>query len=759
MNREADDSQQFETSLPVGSSRNRGQSQEERQRVVQQSHSLADSEPPDLSGFLSLRWKILSIAMISSFALMLYLAAMVNETKTSASMVEEIFSQHYPAGVLVQSTEHSLALIHRELEDAVITGDEDALQQTIPMAAQVRKSLRKAASISPIERVAIHQSLEAFELYYLEASELAKQMLSAPAWTQEHARQGERSNKNYRRVRDLIHTLKQNRNDTLVNAVQSASERAEWVLLIGTWASLCTAAVVLLLALVIAKSILKRLHRMVDTLRQIAQAHEGMSARIELDGQDEMTELAYWFNAFIGKLERVSRESTEEITRIAYTDTLSGLPNRRHLIDAVETAIKKNPEQALAVMFLDLDNFKPINDQLGHEAGDELIRQAANRLNTVVQYTNGTSDDVNETNAMVGRLGGDEFMVLLPRADDRQYLEALAHELRETLLQSFNLHGSVASIGVSTGIALYPQDAQNKQRLIDCADMAMYEAKNAGKNTYRFFHTAMAESLAHDNRLEQALKSSLQNNELALHFQAKFDLEQQRYLGAEALLRWKNPEFGTLSPLQFVDLAEKCQVMHAIDDWVLEESCRHLADWIERGLSPGRIAINMSAKQIQRTDLLQSLLPTINRYRIPGDYLTFEITETSVMDHLDVAIKNVLEMREHNMHVCMDDFGAGHSSLSLLANCSLDAVKIDQSLVGCMVDSSRHQRIVCAIINLANTLNIDCIAEGIENEQQLNLLKQFNCKKGQGYLLAVPCDAGVLEFYMHNNLADRTFGT
>ena len=699
---------------------------------------------------LSLRWKILSIAVISAVTLMLYLMYATNEARSNAALMKDIFENKYPIQALMQSSQHNLELVNRELNDAVITGDKDLVFSAEPMAEEFRSNMEAAIWLDPVNGDKIRRIQHDFEVYYVNSTTLATQLLSADAYQDKLSSRTEQNQASYEKVVQSMQAFQKERFQAFAQSIDDTTTKANKAVIYGLWISLTAVAMVLLLASVIARSILSRIHLMVATLKRIAHEDDGMSVRIDLDGGDEMTELAHWFNTFIGKLERVTSESTAEIKRIAYTDTLSGLPNRRMLIESIEAAIEKPQNEQVAVLFLDLDNFKPINDQLGHEAGDELIRQAAKRLRLVIDDINASDIRYQQANsgALAGRLGGDEFMLLLPHISDQQSIEDMAVRIRDELLVPFNLNGSIAHIGVSIGISRYPLDANNKDSLIDYADIAMYEAKAAGKNTYRFFNGAIAESAAQASRIEKALKGSIENNELSLLYQPKINLISGSYNGSEALLRWHNEELGAVSPIDFISLAEKSKVIHAIDEWVLAEVCKTISDWLERGINPGRIAINMSAKQIQQPDLMDTILPIIDRYDTPCEHLEFEITESSALDHMEVVVANVQKIRERNIHVTMDDFGAGHSSLQLLVNCKLDSVKIDQTLTKNINQHERYQSIVRSIINLADTLDIQSVAEGIETYEQLNLLSRFNCQNGQGYYFSKPVSSVKIENYM-----------
>lgn len=706
----------------------------------------------------SLRWKILSIAIINAIALMLYFAVTVHEVRFNASLIEDLFENKYPTQLLMQSSESALLAVNRELEDAIITGDKGLIFSAEPMAVEFRQNMVDAAAINKEHEYQILKILTEFEIYYAASSALAKDMLNANAYQDKLSERGTQNRLLYKKALRSVQKFQQERMSAFSQSVYDTDKRATETLFFGLWSSLTTALVVLILAFAIVRSILSRIQQMVSSLKTIAQGNDSSQVRLNITGNDEMTELAHWFNTFVEKFERVTTESTAEIKRIAYTDLLSGLPNRRMLIETIEASIETHKEREITVLFLDLDNFKPINDQLGHEAGDELIRQAAARLQLIVDSVNaGNSSRYPEgaTQALAGRLGGDEFMLIISQPYSKEMISELAERTRSSLLEPFDLNGFEAEIGVSIGISCYPQDAQDKSRLIDCADMAMYTAKDIGKNTCVFYDCSIAESIEHTLEIEAALKSCVLNNELSLVYQPKFELITGDYRGSEALLRWHNDDLGDLKPVEFIHLAEKSDVINAIGEWVLSDVCQKISDWLEQGINPGRIAINMSAKQIQDPDLLNIITPIIENFHTPCEHLEFEITETSTLHHMDIVTTNIQKIRAKNIHVSIDDFGTGQSSLQLLVNCKLDSVKIHQSLIRDMHKTERSLSIIRAILNLTETLDIQCLAGGIETYEQLHILQQLNCKSGQGYYFSKPVNSRCIKSHMTASLQNQ----
>ncbi len=696
-------------------------------------------------GIDSLKWQILSIAIISVVGFFTYFLIMSKELHNHAVMLKEIRDVSYPIQERMLSAHSNLELIHRELSHSADNESDVFIGDVIILADEFITELDNINRLESTYESIVRRVKVDFEQYYNASIALAQYIHS----------EGEIDTKAVKRRADHIDTLHEavglslrslikTQNVAFTNNISSASKRADDSVIKGYYAGFVAMFMVFMVALLTSKSILIRINEIVSSLKRIAQENGDMSVRIKLNGRDEMTELAHWFNTFIEKLETMTKESTSEITRIAYTDNLSKLPNRRKIMDCLDGEISyaRHHQSEFAVFFLDLDNFKPINDQLGHEAGDELIRQVAKRLSHVVC---GSSDIcpvldslAQQGRPIVGRLGGDEFMAIMPGVSTNHDAQQWAEKIRSDLLKVYDINGTHCQVGVSIGISLYPRDAEERAEIIDRADLAMYDAKNNGKNTYRFYDSKVAEAVNFYGRLDQALSRAIENKEFILKYQPKFDFKTGEYAGAEALIRWDSPELGFVSPDVFITHAEKSYLIYKIDEWVLNEVCQQIAQWVDLGLDPGRIAVNMSAKQTRRTDLLDLINKTVERHHVNKQHLELEITETSALDHIDIVSQNIHKLRSELIHVAMDDFGAGHSSLQLLINCQIDTLKIDKSLINQLQSEHRSESIVKSIISLAETLSIATVAEGIETEKQYQSLKAIGCHYAQGYLLSEP---------------------
>ncbi len=542
----------------------------------------------------------------------------------------------------------------------------------------------------------------------------------------------------------------------LSQSISKANEFYRTSVLIGYLAGTTAVTIIFSLVWYTASSIVNRINVMVSSLRDIAVGASDLSVRIKLSGKDEMTELAHWFNTFIARLESVVNRSTEEIRKIAYTDNLSGLPNRRMLIECLNAEKKRcaeNPGRQVAGMFLDLDNFKPINDQLGHDAGDELIRQVAERLCAIVGCRESRDDMdfqamLDGKKAMVARIGGDEFFMMVPGEIDYAGLEAMAQRIIKTILDPYTISGEQCRIGVSIGISTLEHGSDHSANLMDQADLAMYEAKNSGKNTHRFYSQEISDEAKRKVRLESALRSSIDKDELKLLYQPKFDLNTGKYIGAEALLRWHGDEFGFMTPDQFIPCAEKSGFIVSIDQWVLSQSCRKINQWRSKGIDPGRLAINLSPHLVRGPTCISLIDEVMQRYYIHPDQLEFEVTELSANGFMEEVGENLRRLRDKQLRVAMDDFGVGQSSMRMLIGCEIDALKLDRSLVDKLETDKRTQVVVKSLLSMARSLNVTTVAEGVERKSQVNLLKALGCDTAQGYYFAKPMSDDELEAFM-----------
>ncbi|MEZ0232916.1 MAG: EAL domain-containing protein [Methylophilaceae bacterium] len=426
--------------------------------------------------------------------------------------------------------------------------------------------------------------------------------------------------------------------------------------------------------------------------------------------------------------------SEERLQFIANHDALTLLPNRALLQQRIEQALVRaqRHNEKIAVLFIDLDRFKIINDTLGHHAGDLLLQEAAKRL----------TDCLRESDT-VARQGGDEFVVLIEDFTDTQYLTTIARKIMSVLAQPFILLNQELHISASIGITIYPEDGADVFSLLKNADVAMYRAKESGKNTFHFY---AAESNLHSVELlelENGLRRALERNEFVLHYQAKIDLKTQQVIGAEALLRWQHPELGLLSPIHFISLAEETGLIIDIGTWVLRDACKQAVTWQDfmPDDHPIRVAVNLSARQFREETLKATIEDALAESGLPAPCLELEITESMIMQNAERASSVLQYFRDLGTHVLIDDFGTGYSSLSYLKQFPIDALKIDRSFVRDIPKDSDDMAITKAIIAMAHSLNMLVVAEGVETGEQLKFLQTQHCDQIQGYIFSEPVSA------------------
>jgi len=442
---------------------------------------------------------------------------------------------------------------------------------------------------------------------------------------------------------------------------------------------------------------------------------------------------------YIGILNDITqfREVESNLVRLAHVDTLTDLPNRSLLADRVGqlTSISRRDHRPFALMFMDLDQFKNINDTLGHSVGDALLSEVARRLQ-------GTLREVDT----VARLGGDEFAVLLPGADAAG-AELVASKLLERLAEPCMVQGHELSMTMSIGISCYPSDGDDYEILSRNADTAMYRAKHEGKATWRFFAAGMQQRSARQLQLESALRRALERGELLLHYQPQLDGNGERLVGVEALLRWKHPEFGFVSPAEFIPLAETSGQIVAIGEWVLRTAVAQLKSWMDAGVPPMVVAVNLSAVQFRHAGLPDAAARALSDAGLPAQYLELELTE-SVTANPAAAISMMDALHALGVRLSLDDFGTGYSSLSYLKRFPLHTLKIDQSFVRDIDTDPDDRAIVQAIIQMARALDLKTIAEGVETDAQHQFLRREGCDMMQGYRFCRPMDAAALEMWI-----------
>ncbi|QOY69287.1 MULTISPECIES: EAL domain-containing protein [unclassified Pseudomonas] len=423
--------------------------------------------------------------------------------------------------------------------------------------------------------------------------------------------------------------------------------------------------------------------------------------------------------------------ANQELTHLALHDMLTGLPNRTLLADRIQQGIQAVYEQGgcFALMFIDLDGFKPVNDAFGHHMGDQLLREVGLRLR----------EDLRSQDTLA-RIGGDEFVLLvqLTQPDDAM---GLAERQVGLINRAFTVAEHELKISASIGIAMFPGNGNNPQELLMNADAAMYHAKGMGKNGYSFFDASMNTNARKQLQLLQDLRNALEHGEFRLYYQPKFDAVSGIAVGAEALLRWEHPQQGLLLPAAFIALAEKTGLIIAIGEWVLDEACRQMSLWYAQGYQRWRIAVNLSALQFCHAGLVNSVAAALERHQLPANSLTLEITETTAMSDADASMTVLQQLSDMGVDLSIDDFGTGYSSLMYLKRLPANELKIDRGFVRDLEHDSDDAAIVSAIVALGQALDLRIVAEGVETDAQQNFLTRLGCDSLQGYLLGHPLPA------------------
>ncbi|WP_285423887.1 bifunctional diguanylate cyclase/phosphodiesterase [Pseudomonas sp. efr-133-TYG-103a] len=424
-------------------------------------------------------------------------------------------------------------------------------------------------------------------------------------------------------------------------------------------------------------------------------------------------------------------EANRELTQLALHDTLTGLPNRILLADRIEQAMRKVDAHGgmFAVMFMDLDGFKPVNDAFGHHVGDQLLREVALRMRE-----NFHRHDT------LARIGGDEF-VLLVELEELDDVATVAARQVSLVARPFSVQDHDLQVTVSIGISLYPGNGQSQQELLMNADAAMYHAKSAGKNGYSFFDASMNTNARNQLQLLQDLRAGLREGQFCLHYQPKFSAGTREPVGAEALVRWNHPQHGLLMPDKFIGLAEKTGLIINIGEWVLNEACRQMRVWYDGGFSHWRIAVNLSALQFCHAGLVDTVARALATHGLPANCLTLEITETTAMNDADASMTVLQKLSDMGVDLSIDDFGTGYSSLMYLKRLPANELKIDRGFVRDLEHDSDDAAIVSAIVALGQALNLRIVAEGVETASQQSFLTRLGCDSLQGYLLGHPLPA------------------
>jgi diguanylate cyclase (GGDEF)-like protein/PAS domain S-box-containing protein len=482
-----------------------------------------------------------------------------------------------------------------------------------------------------------------------------------------------------------------------------------------------------------------------DTLTQLKR--DGTPIWIEMSGRalDPLRprDASIWICSDV--TERKAAE--DQVKFIAFHDALTGLPNRLLVQDRLQQSMAgaDRSKAKIALLVLDLDNFKTINDTLGHSIGDGVLREVARRLGECVRDTD-----------TVCRQGGDEFVILLPSLPDAEATAPILVKLMERLIDPCRVEGHELTTSVSIGVAVYPDDGQDLETLMKKADLAMYRAKDAGRNTYRFFDQQMNIDAIEQLSMRNGLRRALERGEFVLHYQPQIDLAGNTVIGVEALIRWNHPDLGMIPPARFIPGAEDSGLIIPISEWVLREACRQAAAWVKSGLPPILVAVNLSAVQFKRSDVEQSVISALEESGIDPSLLELELTESILITDTETVLDMVKRLKQLGVKLSIDDFGTGYSSLSYLKRFQVNKLKIDQSFVRDLATDQEDAAIVGAIIQMAHSLGLIVIAEGVETELILGQLRSFGCDEAQGYYFARPMPAEeVAAFRLRMNSAAK----
>ena len=467
-------------------------------------------------------------------------------------------------------------------------------------------------------------------------------------------------------------------------------------------------------------------------------------------------------------------ESNEQIRSLAYLDGLTGLPNRRLLNEHLEKILARSQRKGLefAVLFVDLDNFKLINDTIGHQAADAVLCDLADAINELLRSEDvlalyldslidleATISAIPVSESILSRLGGDEFVVLLTEIRDRFAAGSVAQRIIERLEKPFIVGGNEVFLSTSVGIATFPQDGQSAEVLLRNADTAMYHAKQQGKTTYQYYSEEMNRASVERLTLEGGLRRALEEERLELHYQPQIDVDSGKIVGLEALIRWNDPIRGYISPSTFIPVAESSGLILQIGDWIMNEACSQFSSWTEKGIPQVPIAVNVSGAQFKRQDICTLVKNALRKSKIEPGMLKIEITETSLMSGLERAAEVLDELRRIGVTTALDDFGTGYSSLSYLRTFPLDTLKIDRSFIAGILDDKKTAALTEAIIDMTQTLGLDVIAEGVETAEQLELLRNLGCQTVQGHYFSPAIPAEEMEELLVAQPVSWRYGT
>ncbi len=437
---------------------------------------------------------------------------------------------------------------------------------------------------------------------------------------------------------------------------------------------------------------------------------------------------------------KLIEEQTLSLERLAFYDPLTRLPNRTLFFDRFTQALEnaKRSKGIVALLSMDLDRFKKVNDSLGHDVGDLLLKGVSERFKGFLRSAD-----------TIARLGGDEFAIILSDSSTAYNVSIVAQKVIDTISEPFHLNGYTCSVGTSIGIAVYPSDGDDIEHLTKNADIAMYRAKDEGRNNYQFYSEDLNINTIERLTFENELHKAIEKKEFILHYQPVYELHTRKIISMEALIRWQHPIRGLLQPDDFIPIAEETGYIKRISIWVTEQVCKQIKEWKKTGFEDVRVAINISAQQFSHKDGMKSISRIIKEEKISPGCLELELTESGILENENDAAVTMLEQRDLGIHHAIDDFGSGYSSLRFIKQLPINKIKIDRSFVRDITENKYDSAIVTAIIGLAHSLQLKVVAEGVETEEQFDYLNGLGCDQIQGHLLSTPLPSEKIEELLH----------
>jgi diguanylate cyclase (GGDEF)-like protein len=490
------------------------------------------------------------------------------------------------------------------------------------------------------------------------------------------------------------------------------------LLVIGVLIAFSLLTLFLIILLIYIRVIKKMRRKLCESNEELTQTYE------ELVASDE--ELKHQLDE-IRAIQRHLTNSEEKYTYLALHDVLTGLPNRRSLFEDSNMVFCTRQDNKTAFLFIDMDNFKYINDTMGHEFGDELINKASERLTQALG-----------NNGRLYRLGGDEFILVAFGIADKSEAECFTADILNSFKDEFEIRNSALHISFSIGIALFPEHGDNIEDLIKCADIAMYKAKEAGKNTYVVYDKKMNKAFSERMNIEKLLHNAMESNEFELYYQPMLDTETNKITCVEALLRWNSPILGMVSPMKFITVAEDTHLIIPLGDWVMNQACYFISQLRSKGFKELTVAINISTIQLLQSDFIDKVSGLLEHYQLDPDCIELEITESVLIESFTAVSKKLRKLRKMGIGIALDDFGKGYSSLSYLKQLPISTLKIDKSFIDNISINMEDKTITRHIITMGRSLGMTVVAEGVEKQEQLDYLKKYRCDKIQGYLFSKP---------------------